>query len=243
MDVQAAVVKAAHDRGMIAVGHAFSYAGAMALLHAGADGLTHMFLDEPSDDDFVRVMKSQGAHCSPTLALCASHTGEAEDLQRQFVAESFAQRMLFDKWPLKLAALAASQHPRACVQHAYNSLRKLYEARVAILVGTDAAGGEFGVQYGLGVHMEMYLLSHKVGMEPVDVMKSATSMSADRFGFSDRGRLDAGLLADMVLLEGDIRLCLSDASCLCLPVKAVWRGGEVASVFASSCGVLNEHIE
>ena len=62
MDIQKAVVNAAHENGVIVVGHAFSYAGAMDLLRAGADGLTHMFLDKPPSNDYIQLMLEQGQH-------------------------------------------------------------------------------------------------------------------------------------------------------------------------------------
>ena len=231
MDVQAAVVRAAHKYGVIAVGHAFSYAGAMALLQAGADGLTHMFLDEPPNDDFCQTMKSLKSHCSPTLGLCASQTGEGEEIQRRFTKESFAQRMLLNKVPGKPVGFAISQRPKSSVQHAYRSVKKLYEAGVPILVGTDAAGKELGMPYGLGVHIELYLLAHEVGMAPIDVLKAATSIPANRFSFHDRGKIEVGRKADFVLIDGNIITSLTDVQSFCLPVKAVWREGVMASAF------------
>ena len=41
------------------------------------------------------------------------------------------------------------------------------------------------------------------GMKPLEVLKSATSVNADQFGYKDRGRIVKGLLADLVAVEGD----------------------------------------
>ena len=232
MDVQSSVVKAAHSRGLIAVGHAFSYAGAMALLRAGADGLTHIFLDEPPQDDFVETMKASGAHCCPTLTLCSSQTGEGGEIHQRFVSDEFAQKMLLSQPAGKPVGFAISQHPQSSVQHSYKSVKKLYAAGVPIVVGTDAAGTDIGVPYGLGVHMELHQLSHNVGMTPMDVLSSATSITADRFGFKDRGKIQAGRRADMVLVRGDVTASLKDPKSLCLPLKAVWREGVAAEAFA-----------
>lgn len=231
LDVQEAVVRAAHEHGVIAVGHAFSHAGAMALLRAGVDGLTHIFFDKPPRNDFVQLMKSQGAHCCPTLGLCASQTGEGEELQRRFTEDAFAQQMLLNKSIGKPLGFAISQRPRSSIQNAYENVKALYKAGVPILVGTDAAGKELGIPYGLGVHMEIYLLVHEVGLKVVDVLAAATSVVADRFGFHDRGRMEVGRRADMVLLRGDIETSLADVNALCLPVKCVWREGIKASVY------------
>ncbi|KAH7110388.1 hypothetical protein B0J13DRAFT_682286 [Dactylonectria estremocensis] len=230
-DVVKAVVDAAHKHGVLAVGHALSQAGAMALLDAGIDGLAHIFLDEASSD-FIKRMVSQQVHCNPTLVLCSSHTGENRGIQEQFLADPFAKKMMIQEHLGKLLGFAEHQRPRASVQHAYKTVRDLYQAGVPILAGTDAAGQSFGVPFGLGVHLELYLLVHEVGMTPEDALKTATSIPADRFGFNDRGRIEAGRKADLVLLEGDAASVISNRDQRCLPITGVWRDGELATVFS-----------
>jgi len=42
------------------------------------------------------------------------------------------------------------------------------------------------------------------GMKPTDVLKSATSINADVFGYGDKfGRIKKDLLADIIAVEGD----------------------------------------
>lgn len=231
MDVQKAVVKAAHGFGVLAVGHAFSYAGAMALLRAGVDGLTHIFLDEAPSDDFVEMMVSQNAHCNPTLCLCASQTVERQELQDQFRKDSFAQRMLIEKADNRPMGLAEEQRPAASIFHSYKTVKTLYQAGVPLIVGTDAAGDEVGSPYGLGMHIEMHILIHEVGMLAEDVLKAATYTTANRFGFHDRGKIEVGRKADLVLLDGDVTNAMADPEALCLPLKGVWRDGIMASIF------------
>lgn len=231
MDIQKKVVEAAHARGLIAVGHAFSHAGAMALLEAGADGLTHIFFDEAPHDDVVRLMKQTGAHCCPTLALCASQTGQVTDIQNKFVQHPFAQKMLLAKHEGKPVGFAMDCQAKVGVEYAYKATRALYEAGVPLIVGTDAAGKEIGIPYGVGVHMEMHLMVHEVGMSVGDVLAAATATIANRFQFHDRGKLESGKLADFVLFAGDIEKTLGDSRNLCLPVKTVWRHGVQAEAF------------
>lgn len=69
--------------------------------------------------------------------------------------------------------------------------------------------------------MELYLLVTKVGFTPEEALQSATSLTARRFGFEDRGRIAKGLKADMVLVEGDPT---TDITSL-LDVREVWRDG------------------
>lgn len=233
MDVQRAVVGLRINHGVIAVGYAFSYAGAMALLSAGVDGLTHIFFDGQSPAakaEFVAEMKFQKAHCSPTLALCRSQIGEGEDLQR-FTEDPFAQQMFLNKRPGKPLGSAISQRPRSSVRHAYGNAKAIYEADIPILVGTDAVGKEIGTTYSLIVHIKMYLLVHEVGMSSLDVLRAAASVTADRFEFRDRGRIEVGRKADLALITWDALATLGDVHSLCLPVQGVWREGKNAAIF------------
>lgn len=230
--IQKAVVDAAHEHGLIAVGHAFSHAGASDLLAAGVDGLTHCFFDKPPNDDWLQVMKQHNVHCNPTLSLCASQVGEGGEMQRRFAECPLAQRMLFDPQPRKDIGLACGMH-NASKENAFENTRAMYRADVPLIVGSDCAGQEIGSAYGLGVHMEMYYMVHEVGMRPDEVLRSATSLTAERFGLNDRGVLEVGRLADIVLLEGDVRESMLDQSMLCLPISGVWREGILADVYRS----------
>lgn len=234
LDIQKAVVKAAHERGIIAVGHALSHAGAIELLEAGVDGLAHCFLDKAPNDEWIKTMLEKNIHCSPTLSLCASQTGQGAELQRRFAEDPFSQRMQFDPRPKEDAGLACCSRHNAGIKNVYENTRALYRAGVPLVVGSDAAGQAIGSAFGLGVHMEIYQLVHEIGMRPEEALRSATSLTAERFGFADRGVLENGRLADLVLLEGDVRVTLADENVLCLPVSMVWREGVPVETFKTS---------
>jgi cytosine/adenosine deaminase-related metal-dependent hydrolase len=80
----------------------------------------------------------------------------------------------------------------------------MYKARVPIKVGSDSSGQLRGTAYGLGVHIEMYQLLHKIGISSLDILKGAISQTADVFDFDDRGWISAGKKTDFVLIEGDV---------------------------------------
>ena len=68
---------------------------------------------------------------------------------------------------------------------------------------TISFGGDVGV-YAHGDNAREMELMVEYGMKPIDVLRSATSVNADVFGYADKiGRIKKGLLADMVAVEGD----------------------------------------
>lgn len=95
--------------------------------------------------------------------------------------------------------------------------------------GSDSAGPAVGTSFGLSMHHELYLFVHKVGMTPEEALRSATSVIAKRFKFTDRGRLAGGLNADMLLVEGNP---LEDIDAT-LNIRGVWRDGNLCSAHAA----------
>lgn len=94
--------------------------------------------------------------------------------------------------------------------------------------GSDAAGPAVGTAFGLSMHQELYLLVHKIGMTPEEALRSATSLNAKCFNFTDRGRLAEGLNADLLLVEGNPLENIDDT----LNIRGVWREGKACSAYA-----------
>ncbi|GAB3688824.1 amidohydrolase family protein [Spirosoma flavus] len=85
---------------------------------------------------------------------------------------------------------------------------------------TICAGGDVGV-FSHGDNARELIMMVDYGMKPLDVLRSATSVNADTFHTTDRGRIKAGLLADLVAIEGDPTRTISDL----YRVKSVMKGG------------------
>lgn len=82
-------------------------------------------------------------------------------------------------------------------------------------------GGDSGVFTHGENAVEMELMA-EYGMKPIDVLRSATSVNADVFGYGDKiGRIKKGWLADLVAIEGDPSVNIRDTR----NVKLVMKGG------------------
>jgi hypothetical protein len=86
--------------------------------------------------------------------------------------------------------------------------------------GSDSAPG-LQINFGSGLHVELYLLVRKAGLTPIEALRSATSVTARCFGYADRGRIVPGLKADLLLVEGDPTQDITDL----LNIRNVWRDG------------------
>ncbi|MDP1911678.1 MAG: amidohydrolase family protein, partial [Hyphomicrobium sp.] len=66
----------------------------------------------------------------------------------------------------------------------------------------------------------MQVLSELGGLSPVETLRLATSLSAERFDLPDRGVIAPGKRADLVVVEGDPTSDLADLERVRLVVKA-----------------------
>lgn len=85
------------------------------------------------------------------------------------------------------------------------SLADLRSAGVEILAGTDAnaqPGAPSLVPHGESLHHEFELMA-RAGMTSAEILRSATVDAARAFGLTDRGTVEPGLRADLVLIDGD----------------------------------------
>jgi len=85
-----------------------------------------------------------------------------------------------------------------------NIANKKKSFQLALKTGvTICMGGDVGV-FAHGDNAREMELMVEYGMKPVDVLRSATSVNADVFGYGDKiGRLKKDLLADIIAVEGD----------------------------------------
>lgn len=217
-DAYAAGVAVAHEHGHLVMTHAQTADTWTQAARGGTDALVHLFIDRPHDDRLVDTIAASGAFVTPCLVLARSFMGLAAP---EMAADPRVSSKLPPHWVDALRrSLSTWQAP---FDDALASVAALDAAGVEILVGTDASvpvpttGGQ---AHGASVHHEMALLV-EAGFSPVRALRAATSVPARRFGLDDRGRIAAGLRADLVLVDGDPTTTIGDS----LSIVGVWRGG------------------
>jgi imidazolonepropionase-like amidohydrolase len=102
-------------------------------------------------------------------------------------------------------------------------LNKKKTFRLALEAGvTICMGGDVGV-YTHGDNAREMEMMVQYGMQPLAVLRSATSVNANVFGYDNIGRIKPGLLADLVAVEGDPLQNISNIR----KVKLVMKDGAV----------------
>ena len=114
--------------------------------------------------------------------------------------------------PPELQAKAAEVFPRA-----KETIRKAVQAGARIAVGTDAPA----IPHGKNAKEILALVDR--GMSPLQALRAATTVAAELISVEDRGRLEAGLLADVIGVPGNP---LDDIGVV-EQVRFVMKGGAV----------------
>ncbi|MFC8448583.1 amidohydrolase family protein [Kitasatospora sp. NPDC057223] len=189
----AAIVTAAHERGLQVVAHSITTGAFRVAVGAGVDISTHAPLDAVLDDETVEHMRTAGTVSSPTLTMMRG-----------------------------IASARAGTGLR--YEYARDTVTRLHRAGIRLLVGTDAnsaPGVPFAPRHGESLHDELELLV-EAGLTPLEVLRSATTLTAQTFGLEDRGVIEPGRRADLLLVDGDPTTDITATR----DIAGVWIAGE-----------------
>ena len=190
-----AAVEEAATQGRQVMAHAQANAGIKNALRGGVKTIEHGIW---LDDDAIEMMLDGDRRLVPTL------------VAPQWVIRHAEKG--------RMPAYAADKGRAVVADHSL-SIRKAIEARVKIAFGTDTGVGPHGS------NAEELLLLNRLGLEPLECVRSATLVAADTIGLGGQvGCLDEGAFGDLVGVAGDP---LADLEQLTRPenIRLVVKGG------------------
>jgi imidazolonepropionase-like amidohydrolase len=198
LDTIRALVDEAHRHGKLAVVHAGTLRNCLDVLEARADGLAHLYFEAAFDAEFGRITAAHKAFVIPTLTVLNGIAGLgsgkilSEDQKLSPYLKPADRQSLRTAPPIKTG--------EAAYRAAEKALTQLQAAGVPILAGTDS--GNPNTTHGASLHDELGLLV-KAGLKPMEALRTATSLPAEKFSLAGRGRIKPGSLADLLLVKGD----------------------------------------
>lgn len=192
-----AVIRAAHERGLIAVAHTDTLDDAQAMIEVGINGLVHIFSDQPVTQAFIELAQHHSIFIVPTLSVIAS--ADQQDLATELGSDPAIKAYLSETQRQQLRA-SYGQHKidGFYFDLALQNIERLHESGIPILAGSDAPNP--GTTHGASLHQELALLV-RAGLSPQQALTAASSMVASAFGLEGRGRIAAGQRADLLLLD------------------------------------------
>jgi imidazolonepropionase-like amidohydrolase len=188
----AAVVDVAHRAGLLVTAHAHGAQSIKEAIHAGADSIEHASL---ADDE--------------AIALAAEHdvAFSMDVYNGDYIATAGREQ----GWPEEFL-----RKNDETVEEQRKGFSKADKAGVPILFGTDSA------VYPHGDNALQFPIMVRLGMTPMDAIRSATSVAAHYIGREDQvGAIEAGRFGDLIAVRGDP---LADITVL-QDVDVVIKGG------------------
>jgi imidazolonepropionase-like amidohydrolase len=222
----------AAEAGIPLIVHATNLWAAKDALRAGAHLLVHSVEDRPVDDEFIRLARAAGAFYNPTLTV---YEGYAELAARSFQPdhslacvdpETRRKARLTDSLPGGGVSPAAQARRARVAAITRENTRRVHEAGIPVVLGTDA--GNPLTLHGPSVYPEMEAM-REAGLSPMAVIVASTRDAARAMGRTDFGTIAPGQIADLVVLDADPLLDLSNIRTVRLVVRAgeVWTRDEL----------------
>lgn len=182
----AALVDEAHKNNLKVFTHTVTVDRGEVAARAGVDIITHSLQDRPLTNEEVGLIKTKGTGDTPTLAVYEpTKSGQSRDPDDPKSVQSFRK---FD--------------------YALGNAKKLHDAGVLVALGTDA--GMPGTPHGVSTLHEMELLV-RAGLTPTEALMAGTALSAKAINqLDDRGTIEKGKRADLVLIKGEPWKTISD---------------------------------
>ncbi len=169
----AAIIKEAHKADKIAVVHVSRAQDAFDALSSGADGLVHIYNDEPlTAAQLDQLNEDANFFVIPTI-----------------LTTVLIQPLYYNKTPEETAEIEA---------RLLKEVKRLYDAGIPILAGTDPPNANINI--GSDLYKELAFFA-KAGLPIEAVLASATSLPADKFSLENVGYIKEGFKADMLLLD------------------------------------------
>ena len=206
----------------------FHLEDAKQLLKAGLDVVAHSIRDAPVDQEFIDLLKKNHAGYIATLALDESQYIYAEHPAWMDGAafRAAVNPALRDEWLSLTYAGKTRLNPqtamnRAAHTQAMQNVKRLYEAGVLVGFGTDSGAMPTRIP-GWAEHRELQLLV-EAGLTPAQALQCATRNAAQVLGDAqNRGTLEPGKLADLVVLDADPLADIHNTTRL----AAIYHGGK-----------------
>lgn len=174
-----AIVEEAEHANRFVHAHAQGSKGIIHAIEAGVKVIAHAIY---IDDEGCELAKQRNVVVVPTLSV-------VEHILR------YGEKIGIPPWGIEKSKEVYEEH--------ISNIRRAYRRGVKLATGTDFMGGREAFRHGDNA-LEIKLLIEKIGMRPIDALKSATLYAAEAVGLSSlTGSLRKDKYADLIVIKGN----------------------------------------
>lgn len=205
-----AICKAAREEGIPITAH-LEITDVYAAIHAGLTGIEHitslatnLVSVQKAEAYKQSILKDNNARKGGRYSLWQgidAFSAEATQLAQFLAAQETFVCPTLGAFEYQTKGDKVDSLRQAAFRNMMEYTKALHEQGVKIVVGSHSWVPY--ATYGWAYHHEMELLE-KLGLEPLAIIHAATAQNANFLGVSDQiGTIEAGKLADLVLISGD----------------------------------------
>ena len=221
-EIRTAIVDEAISNGLLPVAHIDEEADGRQLVEAGLRDFLHSTvrtfgpgagvpMDDPEvSQEFPQLCLDNGVVFSPTLSISqnnwhfAEHPELLDDpaLRAAFNPDSLAR---WDDPEVRTNVVESPgfEDRKAAFRQVQAFVKTIHDAGVRVALGTDSGTGNVPMGWGTHHELELYV---EAGLTPMQALVAATATGAGAMppvGSADFGTLEAGKIADLVVLDAD----------------------------------------
>ena len=200
-DVYTAIIGEAHKGGKKAIAHIYDLDDAKGVVRAGVDGTAHMVRTPGPDDELLTLMRESGAFVFTSMSIQKMMVDGDGWLDDAALADTVDEQ---SRGAIKTMLGRATPEIVTMMTDGYAileaGLREYVEAGVTVLLSGDT--GVLSQFPGFAEHRELESMVN-AGMPTLSAIKSATLLPAEMLGLHDRGSLQVGKRADLLILDGN----------------------------------------
>ena len=240
-EIRTAIIGEAIQNGVVPVAHIDDEADGRQLVQAGLRDFLHSTVltfgpgaGRPIDDpepsqEFLQMCLDNGVAFTPTLSIVQNnwHFAEYPELLDDPVLRVAFNPDALARWDDPESRTEVVEAPefedrKAAFRQVQDFVKTIHDAGIKVALGNDA--GTPNVPFGWGMHHEMELYV-EAGLTPMQAIVAATATGAGQMppvGKADFGTLEAGKVADLVVLNADPLVDIRNT----LEIDQVMRLGE-----------------
>ncbi len=201
-DQRQQILEAARETGMMVVPEGGSlFETNMTMVVDGHTGVEHAIPVANAYDDVKQLWSQTKVGYTPTLIV---GYGGLDGETYWYAHSDVWRHPLLSRYVPRSVLEPRSVRRELAPEEDYNVFKVASTATELQRAGVPVNLGAHGQREGLGAHWEMWTLA-RGGMTPLEIIRTATLNGARYLGMDkDIGSLEAGKLADMAIIDGDI---------------------------------------